>query len=258
METNNGAESQNKMLKYSYIPRRRNINLSQLVDIVITDFLPDSHQKYLFQNYKMNSQYRRYSDKIPAYLHGRPRPLIEHCLKSKERAEQQFTAKSILEEDIVNGKFLVSGQSGQKYNVDFGKETGKLSCTCQHWINTNFPCKHFFLVFRLRSNWNWSSLPQCYLESPYLSADKNALSKGLMDVPDKAETDDVTVHDDIQDNEFERDSDTKSEEGVSELPARVSIIYYSHSAEVCTFLLLCSYYSDTKRRKSSSSKYASL
>lgn len=105
VETNNGVESQNKLLKYSYIPRRRNINLSQLVDILVTDFLPDSQQKYLFQNYKMNGLYRCYSEKIPPYLHGRPRALIEHCLEVKDRAERQFTEQSILEEDLECGKF---------------------------------------------------------------------------------------------------------------------------------------------------------
>lgn len=64
--------------KYSYIPRRKNI-----VDILVTDFLPDSYQKYLFQNYKMNTidVSMLYSDKIPTYLHGRPRTLIEHCMQ---------------------------------------------------------------------------------------------------------------------------------------------------------------------------------
>jgi len=57
IETNNGVEAQNKVLKYSYLPHRRNITLSCLVEILITSFLPDSYEKYLFQNYKMSSAY---------------------------------------------------------------------------------------------------------------------------------------------------------------------------------------------------------
>lgn len=163
------------MLKYTYLPRRRNINLSQLIEILVSNFLPDLHQKYLFENYKMNGLYRCYNDKIPTYLQGRPRVLIEHCLQMQERARKQLTEESILESDIENGKFIVLGKSDQKYCVDFGKANSKPSCSCHHWINTNFPCKHFFLIFQYKEKWNWDSLPNCYLNGPYLSADTSSL-----------------------------------------------------------------------------------
>lgn len=92
------------------------------------------------------------------------------------------TEKSILEDDLENWKFVVLGNSGQKYCVDFGKADGKPSCACQHWINTNFPCKHFFLIFQYKEKWKWDSLPKCYLNSPYLSADIS-LSEVLLELP---------------------------------------------------------------------------
>ena len=175
METNNGIEAQNKVLKYSYLPHRKNINLSHLSDIIVNSFLPDSYEKYLFQNYKMNPTYRKYRDQIPPYLHGRPPALIEHCLHRQQKAKHKFTANSIISSDDVNGLFTICGESGTKHHVDFGKSSGQPSCTCGDWCKTHFPCKHFFAIFMYKSTWDWNSLPKSYLEGPYLSTDINAL-----------------------------------------------------------------------------------
>ena len=50
-DTKNGVEAQSKLLKYSYLPNRKNITLSSLVSHIIKSFLPDRYQKYLLQNY---------------------------------------------------------------------------------------------------------------------------------------------------------------------------------------------------------------
>lgn len=110
---------------------------------------------------------------------------------------------------------LIRGNSGQQHSVDFGKPNSNPSCTCQHWVNTNFPCKHFFLVFRFRKDWTWDSLPQCYLDSPYLCADTSALSHSLVNPPNLS----PAVHgDDDNGNEFEHGSD----DNITELRPRVS------------------------------------
>ena len=52
MDTNNGTEALNKALKYSFLPRKRSMTLTGLVRLLIDQFLPDSHQHYLFENYR--------------------------------------------------------------------------------------------------------------------------------------------------------------------------------------------------------------
>ena len=70
---------------------------------------------------------------------------------------------------------IVKGKSGVVHTINFGKESGKPSCTCQDWTRHNVPCKHFFLIFITKIQWGWTSLPQSYLQGPYLSCDNNAL-----------------------------------------------------------------------------------
>lgn len=63
-------------------------------------------------------------------------------------------------------------QSGENaYTVDFKTPL----CTCPDWIQTNYPCKHFFAVFRTHPSWDWNTLPTTYLESPRLKLDSRAV-----------------------------------------------------------------------------------
>lgn len=180
VETNNGIEDQNRVLKYSYLPQRRNITLSCLVEILITSFLPDSYEKYLFQNYKMSYAYRSYSDDVPKYLHGRPPALIKHCLNRLEKAKRKFTNESFLNCDVEKGKFSLAGESST-HHIDFGLSNGQPSCTCGDWSKTHYPCKHFFAVFLYQSGWRWESLPEAYLNSPYMCSDTHALTEATME-----------------------------------------------------------------------------
>ena len=87
INTTNGVESQNKLLKYSYLPRRKNITLSQLATVLYDEFIPETHHKYLYLNYQMSDTYRTYNDIVPDYLRERPRQVIIHCLERKAAAE---------------------------------------------------------------------------------------------------------------------------------------------------------------------------
>ena len=69
VNTNNGVEALNKVLKYNYLPQNKNMTVSNLATLLVTAFLPESYQKYLLQNYQMSGTYRAYKDFIPSYLH---------------------------------------------------------------------------------------------------------------------------------------------------------------------------------------------
>lgn len=197
METNNGIEAQNKVLKHSYLTRNRNINLSQLANILIFEFLPDSYRKYLFQNCKMDSSYRSYSEEVPEYLHGRPPALIKHCLNRLQKAKKKFRAESITACDDIHGKFTIAGESST-HHIDFGITSGQPSCTCGDWAKTHFPCKHFCAIFLYMSNWGWDSLPSSYLGSAYLCADTKAQSSMLgVSVSKDVVSDDVKIVDQV-------------------------------------------------------------
>ena len=145
-----------------------------MVSIIIEQFSPEQHRKYLFLNFQMDPTYRAYTTHVPSYLQGRPRNVILHCLARDEKARKTLSPSDVTGTDIENGVFLVIGKSGTTHTVNFGRQTGKPSCTCKDWIRNNFPCKHFFLVFITKGEWGWNSLPQTYLESPYLTRDDDS------------------------------------------------------------------------------------
>lgn len=175
INTTNGVESQNKLLKYSYLPRRKNITLSHLATVLYEEFVPETHHKYLYLNYQMSETYRRYNDFVPDYLRERPRQVIIHCLERKS-SSNKYTEDDILTKDLTTGKFTLQG-SGKVHTIDFGVATGHPSCSCPDWLQWHIPCKHFFGIFRLVEGWGWNALPETYKESAYLSADSTPLSK---------------------------------------------------------------------------------
>ena len=65
VNTNNGTEALNKVLKYNYLPHNKNMTLSAAVTLIVEKFLPDSYQKYLFMNYKQSDMYRTYKSFVP-------------------------------------------------------------------------------------------------------------------------------------------------------------------------------------------------
>ena len=85
VNTNNGTEALNKLLKYNFLPWKC-MTLSATATLLIDRFLPETYQKYLFLNFKSSSQYRSYNSFVPEYLHGRPRSTILQCLERRSKS----------------------------------------------------------------------------------------------------------------------------------------------------------------------------
>ena len=117
INTTNGVESQNKLLKYSYLPRRKNTTLSQLAKLLYEEFVLETHHKYLCLNYQMSETYRRYNDIVPDYLRERPRQVIIHCLEKKRSSSKKYTEDDVLTKDVKMGKLTIQG-SGKVHTID--------------------------------------------------------------------------------------------------------------------------------------------
>ena len=171
----------NKLMKCRYLPRQKNITLSNLISKFVEEFVPALHYKYIFMNFRQTSLYRTtYNPSVvPAYLQGRPRSTILHCLHRKA-SSNKFSSNDIHVHAVDRQVevFEVRGKS-QTYRVDFGSSTGMPSCTYRDWQNYHIPCKHFFGVFQNKEDWTWDKLPDAYLKSEYLSLDESALTKYL-------------------------------------------------------------------------------
>lgn len=142
---------------YFFLPCRGYENLNFLISC-----------RYLDQNKKMDSRYRRYASSIPKYLVDRPRHFVSHCVETLSVVR---SADSIGALFLADGLFSVESFSvgnGQSYQVDFGDEHRMPSCSCVSWKKTAYICKHFFAVFTKFPAWQWDALSGLYKNSPFL------------------------------------------------------------------------------------------
>lgn len=185
MNTNNGIEAQNRLLKHSYLSQQKNLTLSSLLSVLLRQFLPDSYEKYAAAQFRMTRAYRQYYSWVPDFLHQRPRPVIAHSLQRIKNCEKEkYTEADIKTLDDTNGMFSIKCKSGKIVTINFGVNSGSPSCTCQDWLTYHLPCKHFYAIFQLKQGWNWDKLPKEYVNSPRLSYDKDVLQSAL--VPDES------------------------------------------------------------------------
>ena len=143
------------------------MTLTGLIRLLVDQFLPDSHQHYLFENYRQMDIYRMPADLVPEYLTGRPRTFIRHCLVRKTRSNK-FTGDSIQQTDTP-GLFYIKKGDAVKHTLKFGSQDDEEmpSCTCKDWVRWQIPCKHFFAIFREVPEWSWKSLPIKYLQNAF-------------------------------------------------------------------------------------------
>ena len=86
-------------LKYSYLPRRKHLTLSQLAIILCEDFITDTHHKYLYRNYRMLPTYRKYNE--PTFMDVLNKSLYIAC------NSQKFCDEDILTRDTSAGLFTL-------------------------------------------------------------------------------------------------------------------------------------------------------
>ena len=148
VNTNNGVEAQNKHFKYNYLPRSVGKSAYGIAVLLVESFIPDSYQQYKDTNFKLSGSYRMYNVDIPPSLHNRPSHFIKHCMKSR-----------------------FSVRSSADVTVNYSVQLQTPSCTCEAWLRTHFPCKHFYAVFNNYDEWDFSSLPRAYLKNAFITLD---------------------------------------------------------------------------------------
>ena len=94
--------------------------------------------RYVDKNQSFSGFHKRYNQSIPTYLHERPRSFVKHCMEKLHLVSDIDQTEIVLQEEKC---FLV-----KNYKVDFGMETGKLSCSCFDWKKHKLPCKHIMAI----------------------------------------------------------------------------------------------------------------
>ncbi|KAJ4940925.1 hypothetical protein JOQ06_027215 [Pogonophryne albipinna] len=179
INTNNGVERQNKTLKHTFLEGYKNCSLSELLTVVVSDFLPTAYQKYIELNVMFSDGYRKYNTNLPQYLQNRPRAIAQHILDRHFRSldfkgavtgreKGVFCVKSLTTSATVPSVHHVPAKTGKDINcpaltlvwystqlrVVVGRvsvrPTGKTGCyllnyipnRCNHYLLSGCPCLH--------------------------------------------------------------------------------------------------------------------
>ena len=102
--TNNGTERINGDLKHDELVGFKNCSPSELLEIIISRFLPKFYRKYVSLNVKFSSGYKTYAENIPSYLQNKPRSLVTFLL---ERAQRVSTLMIDSVREQTDGSFEV-------------------------------------------------------------------------------------------------------------------------------------------------------
>ncbi|XP_047141532.2 uncharacterized protein LOC105847166 isoform X1 [Hydra vulgaris] len=200
INTNNGVERQNKTFKHTHLKKHQNSSLSSMLTILIEEHFPDIYNRYCEINTRSSGNYRQYSSYLPSFLHDRPRHFVKHCLQKMSLAQHIDLSGVLVSEP---GKFLCASSTNSRefYSIFFGDSDNMPNCTCQDWITTGYLCKHFFAVFNKYPSWNWYTLSNVYINSPFLNLGKEivfaekAISVNLNQQPiTETETKDKEIH----------------------------------------------------------------
>ncbi|XP_067294796.1 uncharacterized protein [Pseudorasbora parva] len=163
----------NNSLKSFYLKISGTKSVSSLVEMIVTEFIPEQLLSYTKLNYMYSSQHRVYSADVPEFLWDRPRSFVQHCLRNLEAA-WYCTSQQVQEHS--KGLYKVQSEHSSKwYSVDLGDKDRFPSCECRSFNSTFLPCKHFFAVFK-HTDSSWYSLCPDYISSPYATLDSDVVS----------------------------------------------------------------------------------
>ena len=172
VDTNNSTEALNKVLKYGYLPKRSSLTPSQIVILLLEQFLPDCYQKYLFQNFKLTSFNRSYKTFVPSYLHDRPRDVISYTVLIENQVVANSMERISMKLKTEKKSFKCRGKHVYTLLIS-DKQVGHRLVHGLDWIKHHIPC--MFTTFEHKAEWSWNNLPQQYLSQPHLCADVSAL-----------------------------------------------------------------------------------
>ena len=171
--TNNGTERINGDLKHDELEGFKNCSLSELLEIIITKFLPKLYRKYVTLNVKYSSGYKSYVQGVPNFLQDRPRELVKFLLERTQRVSTRMI-ESVRE--AADGSFFVSSDDPgisdevKEYNVVFGNQETFCSCTCRDYRRTRLLCKHFFAVIDSNKR-QFHEISPLFLNHPFTNLD---------------------------------------------------------------------------------------
>ena len=120
--------------------------------------------RYKEQNIRCTSSYRGYDERVPKYLHNRPKDVVEHIMS---RINSDIKASDIKRQTPT--LFMVQG-SEKKYQVWLGSDNQLPTCQCMDFKRRKLPCKHICAVVQ-QPDVGWESIGSSFDNYPLFSLD---------------------------------------------------------------------------------------
>lgn len=150
--SNNGLERINEELKYRYLMENKNCSLSEMISVLVNNFLPDRFRWYVNNNIRMMSSYKKYADNIPHFLHNRPKWVIDLVMEKWDLMNSEDLDNVIIKK-LTETSYEVSSvtSSNVTYKVNC---KDSVYCTCPAFGKSKFFCKHLILLAKKFPNFD--------------------------------------------------------------------------------------------------------
>nr|XP_047124266.1 uncharacterized protein LOC105849580 [Hydra vulgaris] len=148
--TNNGTERLNEDLKYDDLANYKYCSLSEMLTVVIENFIPKHYRKYVELNVRYSEGYKKYNDGVPSYFRNRPKQLVNILLNNESKVTSSMVNSVKRIDPITFGvnSSEVKTNNINDYIVCIGNEDKFCSCSCSDYRRHRIICKHFFAVFK--------------------------------------------------------------------------------------------------------------
>ena len=173
--TNNGTERINRDLKHDDLVGFKNCTLSELISVLIETFLPKLYERYVEQNVRFTSGFKKYHTSIPYFLKDKPKVLVTDLLQKMDKVTTEMIDSVKVWTDNTFTVHSSDISSDKSFIVDFGNEDTFCSCTCPDYRRNRMICKHFFAVIKSGIR-TYEDLTPLFRNSPFICLDEDLLS----------------------------------------------------------------------------------
>ena len=131
--TNNGTGRTNEELKYEDLNGCIYLPISELLTIIIEEFLPRRYERYVEMNVQFSSGFKKYQNEIPSYLWDRPKIIVEDILNKMKQVspamiESVQPMPTVPETTFLVRAYSTHGTEMKTSCVNFGTRENFLRC----------------------------------------------------------------------------------------------------------------------------------
>ncbi len=129
------------------------------------------YYRYEEKNVKAASFSKPYDKDVPFFLRDRPKRFIAHCMQRMPPNVTAIPAESVRQIGPAKAEVDSVDTPGVTYELNFGDDSHRPTCSCKDFRQTQWVCKHFLAVMHHCPELGWEKLSPLFRESRFLCLD---------------------------------------------------------------------------------------